>query len=382
MKAYCGIDIDKDKTFISFASLSNRGLTPLEEIGITAPFNEPLIQFLRNNIEMFNQRLREKEEELKLHIDRIFLKIPQELMHQRIAEDTVLLKKQKRIDARDISFAKKTLENVVLNWDDTALHHFVLYYETEGVRYKYPPLNLWAKKLTLQSLLVWVKAALYKEVRAIFENVEREFGGFISPALSSLATAFGEDLSDRAAVIDVGYQNSRLTIFNDGVVGYNDGYDFSLRKVIKNIEKQFLFPYPLAEEIFARYISFQHAALHKEVSLKHGATYMNVSTNSLNSFLRDYIKGEIVGLLGHINEKIGNSPCMLSLIGRLSDTEGFHEFIKALLPLNLTMGAQPYGVSSSFGCLKYGLLRFLERGAKHKRDSLVHRLLHLYRDYF
>jgi len=58
MRGVCAVSIDKDKTFVSFASLKGSCLTFLEELEIsTVGFNNDITSFLKDNFEVINQKI-------------------------------------------------------------------------------------------------------------------------------------------------------------------------------------------------------------------------------------------------------------------------------------------------------------------------------------
>jgi cell division ATPase FtsA len=193
MKGICGIDIDTDRTFVCFASCHKGDVHFLEETEIEIPFHEvDILNFLRNNSEILDKIMREKEQTFSLKIEKVYIKLPWNSEEIKEVENIVVLKKRKKLTPKDIFSIKKHVEELSLDWDDFCLHHFVTSYEIESEVFKEVPLGVWAKKVKLNSLLFSVKEQLRKEVWAVFDNLGRNFSGFVSSAASSVSAAFGD----------------------------------------------------------------------------------------------------------------------------------------------------------------------------------------------
>jgi hypothetical protein len=176
-------------------------------------------------------------------------------------------------------------------------------------------------------------------------------------------------------------------------ISFFKGYDFGVRKIIQALAKEFSLPWPVAYELYSRYVHFQKSAVYsmavpgraladadKEVGIKSGYTYFNLSSRRLNSFVRDFVKNEILGILKDIRMPGDNSA--ISFIGRLNSKKGFCDFLRAFVEYNIHFSAfRDKLSSSSFGCLKYGINRFLENTADSK-EPLWRRIVRVYREYF
>lgn len=392
MRGVCAIVLDEDKTFISFAALKRTYLTFLEELEISIPCkDDSILTYLRENSEILSQKIKEAEKNYSFRVERVFLELPLHLENKKIVEETVLLKRRKRITPRDISFVKKYLENKFLDWDDFCLHNVGLSYEVENIHYDRPPLGIRAQKIKIQSMLIYIKDKLYKETEEIFDAIDRHFSGFISSRISIFASGFtpadSKYLTEftkggkTQVVVNFSYSKSVFVIRNNNDFIFGQDFKFSLKKIIEELSKQFLFDFPLAQEIFQRYISFKEIPYFKEITIKRGQGYINLSTQTLNLFVKDYIKEGILSLFKQIKEDAENSDFVISFIGRLNKKEGFYSFLKDYLPSLLKPPLKKQSLSSSFGCLEYGVTRFLERD--HKEGlSLFQRILDIYREYF
>ena len=325
-------------------------------------------------------------------IDKIYLKLPWNTEKVKEVADVVPFRRRRKLSLRDIFSAKKHIEDVFLDWDDFCLHHFVIDYEIDGVFYKDPPIGVWAKKIRLRSLLFTVKDKLRRETWAIFDNMERNFCGFISSVASSLSTSFDDRKHEAArAVINIGYETTHVVIMNQGNIRFFKEYSFGIRELTAELEKEFAVPFGLAQEILNRYVSFQQLPAYsmvssgqgdKEISIKSGGSYFSLSTRSLNSFVKSVIKDRIFVILGDIKKEMPADNTTISIIGRLNRNTGFQNFLRGIIdyPLGVPHFAGSLA-SSSFGCLKYGVDRFLE-SSNQVKEPFLRRALKIYREYF
>jgi hypothetical protein len=178
--------------------------------------------------------------------------------------------------------------------------------------------------------------------------------------------------------VNIGHKNSEVVVYHEGIIYSFKEFDFSLRRILEEIKNKFLFPYSVAQEVFNRYVSFREFSHLKEVSVKNGDSYVNISTQALNSFVKTYIKNEINIILAEITDKLGQD-FKVSFIGRLNSKDEFHSFLKEFAPYIKPPLCE--NSSSSFGCLRYGTSRFLGQRLENN-ESFFRRLLNIYKDYF
>jgi cell division ATPase FtsA len=390
MRGVCGIDIDRDKIFVSFAALgSEKKINFLREVEVDSSFQkENFLEHLRRNSENLNQVIEAAENELSLKVERIFLNLPRGVENRKQVEDVIPLKRRKRIAVQDLMSAKKYLADIFLDWDDFCVHHFVLNYEIGGDIYRQPPIGKEAKKIKIKSLLVWIKDRLRKEAEDIFDNLGREFGGFVSSNVSIFSTPFTtgyvEKYKESAfCVINIGYENTRFVVYKDGKLELEKEICFGSRSIEQAIEKRFFLNPTLAKEVFLRYTSFKNVPYFKEVSIKKGNNYINLSIQALNSFVREYIKNEVNKIIFEIKRKVPEGSMVVSFIGRLNIKEGYLSFLKSFFPqdVKVFLSTAHNSLSSSFGCLKYGVFPFWENYYR-KRQRFFQRFLNVYKEYF
>ena len=381
MKGLCAITLDEDKTFISFARLKQVHLTFLKELEVPITNSGgDIISFLKENSEILDQKIKEAEEQYSFRCEKVFLELPRGTAKRKIIEETITLKIRKKITSYDISRAKKHIEDKFLEWDDFCIHNIIINYEVEGRNYEKPPLGVWAKKIKLHLLLVWIKDKVQRGVEDIFDNLDRSLGGIIVSQISRFSSVFtGRDKAQ--VVVSIDYDRSRFVGRSGNNFIFGEEFSFSFCRVIEELAKRFILKTSLAEEIFRRYISFKEIPYFKEITVKRESGYVNLSIQTLNSFIKDYIKSEICHILEKIRKNMPKDDFTISFIGRLNTKKGFYGFLKDYVPYSLKAPLQRLTVSSSYGCLRYGVSRFLEMEHK-KNEPLFRRILDIYREYF
>jgi len=304
------------------------------------------------------------------------------------AEEVVALKRTKKINFQDISFIKKYLEDNALDWDDCCIHHFPLDFGVEGRSFEALPVGFWTKRIRVRSLLVTVKDKVRTQVGDILNNYNIAFGGLVSSGVSDFSAVFSDaDKKNVKAVVSVGYDGSFLTVVDKGVVSFVDSFCFGAKYVIEHIARNFSIPFDLSREIFDRYLSFEEArgagesacAADKEISIKDAGIYINISLSSLNAAVREYVRENLLQILGRL-EAVDGRAVTVAFLGRLNGKDGFAGLLKDFVKYD-TVLPEVNQHSSSFGCLRYGMMRFLEK--RHMaRLPLTQRLSKLYKDYF
>jgi len=379
MKGVAAIEVDKDRTFLSLASLKKGIFSFWKEIEMETDFEEDFLGFFKKNWERIEEKISEEEKKNYLKIEKIFVALPWYLERKRIVEDIIPLRKKKRIKSYDISISKKQLENIFLDWNDLCVHHIVLGYGIEDKVFRNPPIGIETKNLKLKSLLIWVKEQLYREIENIFINRGREFAGFISSWISNLSLFLEEKKEGKIGILKIDYEKSYFVIFDEGNFSIYD-FEFGLKKVFQKIQDEFLFSFDLAKEVFLNFFSFKEIFPFKEVSIKNKNTYINLSLKTLNSLVKNYIKEEILKILREVKKE--GDFFSLYFVGRLNKKEGFSNFIKNMFPYVGKIHFFKSSVPSSLGCLKYGVFKSLENDCVRKRESFLQKILSIYKEYF
>jgi len=338
------------------------------------------VEYLQDNSVIIDQKIKEVEVDCSCRVLKVFVELPWNLSKQRLVEEVVILSRRKIITPKDISFAKKYLEDKFLDWDDICLHNIVMNYEIDTIDYENPPLGVWAKKIKLTSHLLWIKDKIHKEAEDIFYALDRSFGGFVAAGVSMFATAFIKR-GGKQVMISIGFGKSYFTVVDKGKFIFGREFDFGIKKIIEEIEKQFLLKYSLSEEVFYRYVSFKEISYNKEITIKKDTGCVNLSIQAVNCVVKDYVKGEIAYFIKEIEDNICNNDFTVSFIGRLNSKEGFLEFLKEYVGFPGNVSVQPFAVSSSSGCLRYGVSRFLENSHKQHGFFLQH-FFNIYKEYF
>jgi hypothetical protein len=380
MKTSLAIVFDEDRIFLSFAAIKRGYFTFLKELQIPSVCkdNDFLIS-LKVNADIIDQKIKQTEKDEGFCLEKVFIQLPWNFATEVVARDDVALSGKKTISSRDIAFAKKRLEGKFLNWDDTCIHNIVTSYKVEGLSYDRVPLGLTARRIELKSLLVSIKDKIYKETLNIFDNLNRNFAGFVAPQISTFSSSFSKKEKIQSVVAIDYYSSHLITRDRDGY--WTKELSLSLKMIIDRLAQRFNLTFILAEEILQRYVSFKDVPYFKEITIKKGSKYLNLSPRTLNSFVKDYIRNELALIKQEIEERAGTGDCLISFIGRLNSKDGFYNFLKDQLPYFLQMPIEKTTLSSSSGCLRYGLSGFLEED--HKSDKpYLSRILNIYRDYF
>jgi len=383
MKGLCGLDIDRDKIYISLANLKGSSPVFLQEFSIdVTSIDKTFLEVLQESGNVINQKISEKEKALSLTVEKVFVNLPWDACKQGAFSTTVPFSKRKKITQKDINFAKKYLQDTYLDWDDFCIHNFILNYEIEGKVYDKPPLGVVAKKIKISSILVWIKDKFRKDIEDIFDNLERSLGGCAFPPVSAIASVFTNlnSVSDSCVVVDVAYDKTlAIAIKNKKILSIKES-GFGLKQIFEELEKKILLPKALAQEVFNRYISFKELAYSKEVSIKSDGNYINLSTQAANSFVKEYIKNAVSQIIEGTSGAL-NSEYTIYFTGRLNEKEGFCDFAKEILPHPVVASSAAKSISKSFGVLSYGVNRFLDNDYM-SRNSFVNRIVNVYKEYF
>lgn len=382
MTGYCGIDIDTDMTYICLAGSKKLRPVFLQEEQLKVTYGtDSLIDFLKNNSEALKAKISEGEKKSAINADTVYLNLPWGLPEKFMAEATVPLSSRKKIDWKDIHSVKKYLQDAYLDWDDVCVHHLVINYEVEGITYKNPPVGLVAKKIKIKSVLFAVKDKFRKDVEDIFNNLEKRFAGFVFPGLSMLCAGFNElNKESRLAAINVAYDKTYVAIYQEGFIDFIVKFDFSLKKILDELGQKLILAPALADEVFRRYVSFKDMPRFKEVSIKNTDTYVSLSTQTVNSFVKESVRNGYNLLLNELKKNI-HPETVICLLGRLNSREGLEDFLKGCSSYKICV-ARPYEcASSSFGCVRYGTDRMLESEGR-SNSSFLRRMGDVYKDYF
>ncbi|MCM8786737.1 MAG: hypothetical protein NC935_01630 [Candidatus Omnitrophica bacterium] len=380
MRNFCGITIDNDKTFISFVGLNKGLIKPIEEISLKLNFDYDIINFFKKNALIISEKIKEKAKSYGFNIEKIFLGLPSQFVTIKTIEEVVPLARLKKITLADIEIAKKYVEDSVLCWDEFCLHHFVAWYQIEDKRYKLPPIGVVAKKIAIKSSIIYLKDKLYQEIDSILADADLNLGGFVEENISDFSMLSEKsDIGSTYVVINIRYTSSSFAIFKDGLFQLSKSFPLNLVTIFEELSKKFLISVETARNIFQQYFSFKDTSYTKEISIRNDNTYINISIGAFNSFLMAFIKNQIEILLEQIREILELNDFKILFLGRLNIYEGFMDFLKTFITYNLVLPVIST-VNSSFGCVYYGLTKFLE--SYPKKETFLNRILTIYKEYF
>lgn len=387
MKAICGIEIDKDKTFLAVAQ-TGKSYQFLGEEEIPLLYqHDTLSQHLSSNAELIAAKIEECEKKFSVKVDKIFLTIFSDDVYEKFVQETVSLPNKGNLSQRKISFVKKYVEDVSLNWDEVCLHHLPISYEINGSFFKVAPEGIDARKITLQSQLIWSKEKIKTHLVKTLCNLAYQYGGIVWAPLAALASCVSTiDKNNRYCVLFLRYQTADFIIYDKGKIKVISCPRVCVEQLIKMVETHFLLSLDLAEQIFNRYVSFSKRRIdstQKDIRIKVENKYLSIDTYALSTFLKSYLHQEI----GKVFKENFTDDLLeglnFSILGRCNHFEGFYEFIKGILPEKVTfLPAKKSMQSSLYGALFYAYFPYFEQPAKEEKTPILQRLKNVYQEYF
>jgi len=384
MKILSGISLDDNFLFFSFVSFKDRKLTPHIDSIIELPCSySNLGEFIKEHIEDIDKEIREKEKRYSFKTDKIYFTLPQGIAQKVIVEDLISLKtrqSKKKITYKDIIFAKKQIEDITLDLQDLCLHHFVLEYDTEGLRSQVPPIGIRARKIKLKSLIIFINNRLFDEFVYLFDNFNHKFSGFVYEPICDFSSIFGREDKDLSLILHLGYNKTTATPFLNANPIFEECFDFGESEIVNAVAQEFLLPKELAHKVIFNYGSFKNIHFSKEISIKDRNNYINISSMSLNSLMKEVMKRKLEKIIFDLKKKLGQDDFMITFIGRLTQIDGFYNFIKDIFPLKLKRPLFNRASLSAFGCVKYGVSRFLEEYPLER--NFLRNIFKVYKDYF
>ncbi|MDD5069793.1 MAG: hypothetical protein PHV17_03605 [Candidatus Omnitrophica bacterium] len=400
MKGLCGIELDNDKIFLSFSSLTNSCLIFRKEVSLTLKrpissdllnddsFKENLnwekfIKYIKTNADKLQQIIKEEEKQLSLKISDISITIPEALCRTISVEKEIVFKTRRKIGVRDIIYAKRYLQDLSLEWDSFCFHHFVGRYTIDGNNYEKPPLGVTTKKITLASTLVWIPSRFREELAAVINNLDKRLAIIVAEDIGAYALVFDKQSADDTHVlIKVSYNDCRVFVLKRGHRLSDFSVDFSLKILIDKLAEHFMLTESIAMELFDRYISFRTLSYNdkvtKEVSVRNGDCYLNLSINTLNSFVKEHLGKVFDQIADKLDAFPAEKPFQVSLLGRLNPKEAISAFFQENMPYPTVMPVVKIE-STALGAMLYGRFRFFEDLVK---DNFFHRVAKIYKEYF
>ncbi len=381
MQGVCGIVLERNKAFLSFSYQKKSYLNFLKEEKISLQESKDFLELLKINSEAINDAIGVFEKKYSFSANKIFVELPFGLSREKEVSEKIVFSRKKKITSLDINSGKKYLEDKFLEWDERCIHHIILKYQVEGLETARAPLGFLAKKMKLDSVLTYVKNNFYEEVFDIFENLGRSFDGLVDHKLSLLSQAFNR-FKKNQVLISVNNFNSYAVIKTEDNKITERQFDFSLGKMIEGLSKQYAVGFSLAGQLWERYGTFKIIPYSKEISIKKGDTYLNLSTKALSDFLKKIFSENLEKMLYNVSNTIrqDEQKVIFSFIGPLAQKEGFYGYLKTLLSCSLEV-PESRCRSSALGCARYGAFKYLEKSYK-KQLSLWGRLREIYDEYF
>jgi len=384
MRVLGGLSIDYDSWDFLFVSLKRNKLTPYTGIsGESDRHFDHLKEFVMNNIDYINERVSYIEKKNSFKVESIFFRLPREYACKKETEDVISLNlsnKVKRITYKDIDYVKKQIENISLSLKDTCVHHLVLEYRIEDKTFSRPPIGLWARKIHVKSVIIFIPSELHDVFMDSFSNVERKFSGFVYGALADYSAAYNNIIDKLVFVVNIKKNYTSLSCFRRGNIIFEKVYDFGNRLVISYVAKRLSLNEELVSDLIFKYGSFYDADLSKEISVREQNAYINISLATLNSLIREAITKNTNIIISDIKNKYLSDDYAVLFIGKIAQRDGFYDFAKKYFNMNIEYPLYNQFSSCAFGCVHYGITRLFER--QQSRDSIWQRVVRFYRDYF
>jgi len=342
-----------------------------------------LKEFITDNIDNIDERISYVDKKYSFRTEGIFFRLPREYAGRKETEDVISLNvsnKDKRITYNDISLAKKQIENISLGLKDICIHHLILEYRIEDKTFNRAPIGLWARKIYIKSLIIFIPSNLYDVFADSFSNVERKFSGFVYGALADYSIAYNSIVDKLIFVVNIKKNNTTFSCFHKGNMISEKIYDFGNKSIISYVAKSLSFSEELTSDLVFKYGSFCNAEFSKEISVKEQSAYINVSLSTLNNLIKEAIAGSIEAIMSDINKESHSGDYAVLFIGKIAQRDCFYDFIKEYFNINIGRPLYDKFSSCSFGCVHYGIRRFFEK--EDRGDSLLYKAVRFYKDYF
>ncbi|MFH1767784.1 MAG: hypothetical protein ABH858_01300 [Candidatus Omnitrophota bacterium] len=384
MKVILGLCLEDGLLSFLFAANHKGKLIP-----ITSSFlniergQDDLSEFIKAYIDDLDREIREKEKKLSFNVSHVFFRLSDQYANKKVVEDIVSFntrKDEKRITYRDIIWAKKQLENISLECDDVCLHHLVMEYFLKAAVFNAAPIGLLARKIRLKSLIVFCRRSVYQNFGDCFDSIGCKFAGFVYDTLADYSLIYDANNKDVCAVVNIKLRETRASYFYGNSFIKEDFFGFGEKDVIEAVARKFSLSLDLASSLVFNYGSFKDVSHAKEICVKDEASYLNVSAMSLNDFLKDIVSRRLGQIINTIKVKINKSKLPVFFTGRLSRIDGFSDFVKNGLKLQLKETQVKKDIQAGYGALYYGITRFLELNVQPQ--SLFQRLFKVYKEYF
>lgn len=385
MKVVSGVGIEDGQLKALVVSCRGGIFNPITEIKLSVS-GKCFMDALKEKVDSLEAALERSEESGSFTVEEIYCRLPLELSRFKIVEDVILISPniKKKITVKHINAAKRYIENVALDWDEVCIHNIVLDYNVDGRSYPVLPSNIEGSKLKLKVFLVYMDRKVLTGIEDVFDNVGRKLGGAVFAPIADISAGHarvpggGGDVSRGA--VNFGGESTLCSALTGNLISF-DIFKFGENNLKQRVQDAFLFPPRICSEIVSRYVSFHDSLPDKEIVIKDGQDYVNISVDSLSAFIKDNISRELDGI-GSFFKQRGVS-FDISFLGDISRKKGFCEFMRALPAFsgfNLFHCSVPEG--SLLGCVKYGMNKFLEKTPAGRRENWWRNFISVIKDYF
>ena len=384
MRILGGLSLDDNSWELCFVSLQRRKILPYTVISGESYHNfNNLKEFITNSIDYINERISYTEKNSSFKTESIFFRLPRECAGKKEAEDVISLnvgKKVKKITYKDIDYAKRQIENISLGLKDICIHHLVSEYKIGDKTFSRPPIGLWARKMHIKSIMIFVPSDIYDVFIDSFSNVERKFSGFVYGALADYSAAYNNIIEKPVFVVNIRKNSTIISYFYKGSIIFEKNFCCGSKSIISYVAKRLSFSEELASDLIFKYSSFYDVDLSKEISVKEQNEYINVSLATLNNLIKEAVADHISAMMPYIKRESLSDDYAVLFMGKITQKDGFHNFVKKHFNINVTLPLYNKLPSCAFGCVRYGIKRLFEK--EEAKGSLWQRIAMFYKDYF
>ncbi len=384
MRVYAGLSLEKGRLFFSFVSIEkNKIISCIDKEQRLSYKGINLGDIIAANIDAIRDFIFQQEKEHSFRTDGIFFQVPKEYAKMRIAEDTVpvsLHSGEKKLTRRDIQFAKRQIENIVLELNEYCIHHLVLEYRIGKNIFYNEPLGEWAKNIFLKSMLISVDSSLYDTFKDCFNNVDLRFSGFVYESIADYATVYDDCSNMHSFIVNIKEKNTLLSCFLGRRILFEKIYEFGEDSIVREVSKRIGLSEGIIRNLIANYVSFSEIPFEKEITIKDEDKYFNISVATISGIVKGVVRERLIKVVDDIAEASKDGEWRVVFLGAFSGKEGFYDFIRDCFDMNISNSNLLNKRHSSFGCVYYGKRPFLERDTLG--CSFWDKIVNIYKEYF
>ncbi len=384
MRVYAGLSLEKKRLFFSFVSIEKSKIISCIDREQNLPYKGiNLGEVIAANVDVIKDFISQQERRYSFRIDGVFFRVPKEYAKIKIVEDIVpvsLHRGEKKLTKKDIQFAKRQIENIVLELNEHCVHHLVLEYRIGKNAFYSEPLGEWAKNIFLKSMLIFVDSSLYDTFKDCFDNVDLRFSGFVYESIADYATMYDDCPNIHSFIVNIREKDTLLSCFLGRRILFEKIYELGEDSIIREVSNRIGLPQGIIRSLIANYISFSEIPFEKEITIKDEDKYFNISVATINGIVKGVVREKLSEIVYDIREVPKEDGWRVAFLGVFSGKEGFYDFIKDCFGASIPNINRLSKRHSSFGCVYYGKRPFFEKDTLE--CSFWERMVNIYKEYF